>query len=478
MTRWALIVAVAIVAASCRKPAGDTPTPSPGPVEAPPLQAVGPAPTHRLQLDPNVSRVTVQCGDATGGTGFFFAPSRVLTRADFVCETREPPSVKLPDGRTQLGKVLWRDDVLNAAIVEVPEGTGEPLPLGDSAATALSGLLKTGKLADDVYSELARHHFVITYPGPLPAEGSPVLDADGNVIAMVGRSLDESNVLGLPLPVIAEAGGPMAGAWQKWPQLEARARPQAEAELAAAREAMHGVLLAGAVVDSERRLFVMLARVNDSRVGPFTVSMEGCTHNLESRNLAWAPLDSSAGIDPTTRRMFSYLHRTKLDANALMSLVPIDACKVGPGTVVTIDNTRFRRATVRQVDHALEATAAQAEVPVPAPPSAPAMDNRYAAPSDAEQQWRERYARTRQHIIDVDAQVESAREFVARADARVGSRSPAFAQYALSPMEKDHYAQAKQTVERGEQLKAEARAELDELDRQAANGSVPLEWRH
>jgi hypothetical protein len=101
-----------------------------------------------------------------------------------------------------------------------------------------------------------------------------------------------------------------------------------------------------------------------------------------------------------------------------------------------------------------------------------------AAPSGSantaaeERSWRSRFANARQRLADVEAAVTRAQQTVTRLDGAVGS-----GRFQLTPAGVSAYENAKATLSSAEAARARAQDDMHDLDRQAANASVPLEWR-
>jgi hypothetical protein len=448
--RWC---AALLVAAACRKPTPPEPATQQGIVVLPPA----PVKVKLPRLDPAASVVSVECGESRG-TGFFVSETQVLTRASFLCEGDEALRLKLSDERTLLGKVKWKDEGLNAAVIEAQGGEGYPLPLGDASAVAFNGMLSKGKLLDDAYSELARFHFVVE--GTL-AEGSPVLDEDGRAVAMAARALDENRVLALPLPVLVGSG--IKAPSPRWSEVEARARPVAEAELRSAGEALSRAMLATAVLDAEGALFALVLR-RDATAASLTLSVGDC--RVEVQGVPWVPFDEGAALDLPSRRLFKYLGRSRLDDPLVMAQLRLEGCPTRPGDKVRLGDqgTYFEQAAVGRVTRTLQGTHSMVAVP-----AAPVAEER----SD-EALWRRRYAEAHKRVADVERELEEERHFIHQSDRRGSDpRMP----WRLTPAEIERYDAAKTKLARADELRAQARAALDELDRQAANAAVPLEWR-
>jgi hypothetical protein len=397
----------------------------------------------------------------------------VLTRARFLCDGAQALQLKLADERTLLGKVRWKDEALDAAIIEAEGGEGVALPPGDAAAATLSGLLLKGKLENDALSELARFHFAVEFPGTVPPEGSPVVDDSGHVIAMVGRALDEHRVLALPLPVVAQAGASLTVPAARWAEVEARAQPAAEAEVETAREALSRVMLATAVVDAQGGLFVMVLHRTGAGVR-FSLSVGGCRAQVSEA--PWVPFDARDAVDVASRRLFAYLARAKLDSGLSMAVLQLGGCeKVESEAPVRVGDTLFEQGRVGHVARRLEATMAAA-------PAAPGMDEVAAVPAPArgddlsiERQWRQRYRDAQKHIADVEKSLVEDREYIRWADHRGNDRR--FPMWQLTPDERQRYDAAKERLTHADELRAQAKEQLDQLDHDAANAAVPLEWR-
>jgi hypothetical protein len=463
MRAW---LALALLAA-CQKPSA--PAPGPAPVADVPVPA---APGKKPGLDVAASVVEVPCADSQG-VGFFVSESQVVTRFHFICSGDEALRVKLPDGRTLLGKLRWKDETLDAAMIEVEGGDGEPLAVGDASVVVLSGLLKDAKLKDDAVSELARLHFAVEYADVVPPEGSPVVDEQGQVIAMVARKLEGKRALVLPLPVLAEAGATLTVPKARWNEIEARARPAAEAEVTAAREALSRAVVASAVLDSDGNLFALVVRQQNLSGGSFKLTAGSCT--MEISTTAWVPFDVRDAIDLSSKRLFSYFARARLDAGLVTGVMRLDGCKAkrGTGLMAGEGKTAFELAVVGQLDRTLTAT-----MPSVAPAALPApvgRRERERLPTE-EQDWRRRYREVRRHIADVERSIEDDKRFIDYADHHGNDvRMP---MWRLSPAERQRYDETKERLKHSDELRDNAHAELDALDHEAANAAVPLEWRH
>jgi hypothetical protein len=265
----------------------------------------------------------------------------------------------------------------------------------------------------------------------------------------------------VPLPVLVGSG--IKAPSLRWPEVEARARPVAEAELRSAGEALARAMVATAVLDAEGGLFALVLR-RDATAASLTLSVGTC--RVDVQGVPWVEFDESAALDLTSRRLFNYLGRSKLDDPLMMAQLKLEGCPSKPGDVVKLGEhgTPFEQAVVGRVTRTLQATR-----PMVALPAAAVAEGR----SD-EASWRRRYAEAHKHIADVEREIEEERRFIQQSDRRGNDpRMP----WRLAPAEIERYDAAKAKLARADELRAQARAALDELDRQAANAAVPLEWR-
>ncbi len=99
------------------------------------IVAVPPGP-HRMLTDPDVTRAqgsvvkvrsTNKCDQGIEGSGFVYAPDRVLTNAHVVAGVTDP--VVDVGGTSETGKVVYYDPRTDVAVIAVPTGD-DPIPCG------------------------------------------------------------------------------------------------------------------------------------------------------------------------------------------------------------------------------------------------------------------------------------------------------------------------------------------------------------
>nr|WP_062331273.1 serine protease [Herbidospora sakaeratensis] len=203
----ALVVLVAV--AGCGQAARPTTqaTPVPMPVSVPPEVA-----PHRQ----NVVRVTVatpSCAkDTAQGTGFAYAPDRVLTTAHVVAGAEGPITVTGADGSRHQGDVVVFDPKRDVAVLRVAGLDADVLHFDsvdpgeratfaayskDGEFTVRSGRAGAPQTAvgNDIYDEdiVARQVFLVHAAVDPAMSGAPLFGPDGDVIGMVFASnLDDS----------------------------------------------------------------------------------------------------------------------------------------------------------------------------------------------------------------------------------------------------------------------------------------------
>jgi S1-C subfamily serine protease len=172
---------------------------------------VAPGP-RRLLTDPDVNRAaagvvrirsTNSCSQGIEGSGFVYAPDRVMTNAHVVAGVDDP----LVDiaGSTVPGRVVYYDPEIDVAVLAVPTGDVRPLRLTSTAApgdgVALLGYpqngpynLQIGRVradqrlrSPDIYGEGTVIRHVLSLRGLIRPgnSGGPVVDSAGRVVGVV-----------------------------------------------------------------------------------------------------------------------------------------------------------------------------------------------------------------------------------------------------------------------------------------------------
>jgi S1-C subfamily serine protease len=197
------------------------------------IVAVPPGP-KRMLTDPDVVRAepavvkiesVSSCGRGIEGSGFVFAPDRVMTNAHVVAGV-DDPSVEI-GGNTVSGTVVYYDPGVDVAVIAVDTGDLAPLPF-DPAVDRQEGVAILGFPEDgpydveaarvrsqqrlrspDIYGEGAVIRDVLSLRGKVRAgnSGGPVVSSAGDVVGVVfAASLtDQDTGYALTARQVAEA---------------------------------------------------------------------------------------------------------------------------------------------------------------------------------------------------------------------------------------------------------------------------------
>lgn len=447
---WVLCVLVA----GCRR---EEPVPPPAVVAEAPAKRPAAAPVDR-----SASLVTLVCPEHEA-MGFFFTPSRVLTRAHALCEA---PKVRLHDGRTLLGVVKTVQRELDLAELEVAGGEGEPLPLGDSrtvhetddVTVPGSGL---GTVRSVTASRLGVPHYEVAFER-VPAEGAPLVDAQGHAIAVVA-----GDSLALPVEALEAS--------RAWLELERRAKPAIAAEARKVKKALERPGLAAALLGTDGRLrAIVLSRT--AGAAPLTFRLKDCARTVMP---AWEPFRVAAWFEPRGRTLFAYLDKHDLDIGLSMSTVevPSSGC---PATELVLDGADplFATAPITKTAQPMTVTSAAPAVPTVVPVPVGAQPAEASAPVADERVWRDRFRALRSEQEKLETELRDKQRFIEQCDR--GVRRTSFrsgAMMVLSPEDRDRYDQYKRDLDNADADRAAFQRKLDDLEREASNASVPREWR-
>ena len=194
------------------------PAPGRGQEVPPPGSKLPNTPELRAALS-GVVKVTAtapQCQRHLEGTGFVYAPERVMTLAHIVAGARGRPEVQQPHGVKRKGQVVLYDPRRDIAVLHVPGLTTPPLKFnragkaGDSAViagfprskstsrtdTAAQIRFKQRASGPDIYrsSQVTREIFAVRGRVEPGLSGAPLLAADGRVYGMIfAASLNDAN---------------------------------------------------------------------------------------------------------------------------------------------------------------------------------------------------------------------------------------------------------------------------------------------
>jgi S1-C subfamily serine protease len=155
------------------------------------------------------------------GSGFIINDNgQVLTNAH-VIEGADQVTVKLRDGRTFKGKVLGADEVTDVAVIEINGNNLPALTLGDSSQikpgewaiaignplglenTVTTGIISAiGRSSQEVGVADQRVEFIQTDAAINPGNsGGPLLNVQGEAIAMNTAIIEEAQGLGFAIPI-------------------------------------------------------------------------------------------------------------------------------------------------------------------------------------------------------------------------------------------------------------------------------------
>ncbi|MFT3660354.1 MAG: MarP family serine protease [Gordonia sp. (in: high G+C Gram-positive bacteria)] len=188
-------------------------------------------PNHRLDTSSVIRRVrpsvlkiyalSPDCGQSLEGSGFVFAPERVMTNAHVVAGSSEV-SIRTPNGRSLEAKVVWYNARADVAVLDVPGLTARPLDFaGDAAGTGADAIVlgypedgpftvtpvrvrnTVNLVGPDIYQspEKVRRQ-VYTVRGTVRSgnSGGPMISPEGEVLGVVfGASEDVAEDTGFVL---------------------------------------------------------------------------------------------------------------------------------------------------------------------------------------------------------------------------------------------------------------------------------------
>jgi serine protease Do len=460
--------------------------------EPPPPGVVAPAPAatvpKELALDrKKVSSSVVQLAcDRQLGAGFFIESDRVLTNAHVVCGDATLVKVQLPDGRNLMGKVVKRDDWLDYAVVEVAGASVEPLKLGDStkltegepialvgSPQGLSFTWHEGKV-----SYVGRNLLGIGYvqidasvnPGN---SGGPLVNAAGEAVGIVSMKVTAVDGIGLVLPIeyFSPPEGEALGRWNDELKKIAHAN---DAEVAQAAATLEKPLLLQAAIVRDGVSVRVLARAQQSLPSnlDFELRVEGkavCSERTPVQQ--WVAIDQMLRDHPellTRKRQVAWELKSGAlkDVHGAAAVVSLKSCELAaltkdPELVLGggAEGQDRLQLPLEQVKGLKGATP---------PPRAPVAVKTEDEPSDAVRIAREGEQRAHWKSLFVQARerVEAAQRERDDAQHWVDSGGPEW----LFQRNRRLLAKAEEKVHDAEE------AEHD-LEKQAAEQAIPLEWR-
>lgn len=159
-----------------------------------------------------ISGVAQQCGQTQSGSGFVVSPTRVMTNAHVVAGVGEP-TVQMPDGQLETGRVVHFDTTTDVALLAVdpinaaPVTVGEPLDVGQDAYVmgypaggpfkASSALVQARGVTaiNDIYGNMGGELEIYQVNADVRQgnSGGPLVAPDGTTVGVVfARAMGES----------------------------------------------------------------------------------------------------------------------------------------------------------------------------------------------------------------------------------------------------------------------------------------------
>ena len=286
-----------------------------------------PITTHELAALAEEATVRLHCGEQVGA-GFLVSKDLLVTNEHVLCSDNDQVDVTFIDGRTTEGRVIKRDEWLDAALVRINVSTEKFLHLAD-ASTLERGdevfLMGSPRGLDFSFSQGIISHpnralmglsYLQIDAGVNPGNsGGPLLDNHGNAVGIVSMMVGSSDNLGLALPVnyLLEGvnailpGFDVATDRLLWEQRVASATESDRKEVAEAKAELTRPGLIEASLRDPTGVVAVIARWSDSQPGgehfEFTLETKAnrtCAPSGEARRWRKTPVDGERSAPPGT----------------------------------------------------------------------------------------------------------------------------------------------------------------------------------
>jgi hypothetical protein len=439
---------------------------------------------HRERPLPAVHPVKAGC-PSFPGEGVFISATELLTRAQLSCTAEEPFEVRVGK-RTLLARIRKEPLAGGFAVADVVGGEGEAIELGNSTALAVSDELSSADshatIADNDETVLGVPQMIIDFEDQRPPEGTLLFDQNGAAVALMWRSFGPKSAFAAPLAIFTGPQAPRA-------MLEERTERSARAEVGTMKKALAFPIVSTAVIDARGRLFVQLLR-RGAWEKPVHVTVEGPQHCDARRALGgWEPLRTNAAWDLQSQQLFMYLdgHAIAADLDAAELELTAGDCSgvdvkslAGARVVLEGADPKYGQAIVARTALALEISpdpGPSAPPPEKVARAQPFVPFKPSATHGSEEEWRSRFRNVHQHVAQVEQELQEKQRFVQLMDGKAQRHNPHLPGTWLTGDEMDRYNQYKRDLEHAAEFRAEAQRQLEDLERDAANASVPLEWR-
>jgi len=196
----------------------------------PPPRGIGrTAPVARAQASVYKVRSDNACGQGVEGSGFLFAPARLMTNAHVVAGVSDPQVIV--DGRSQKATVVYYDPRTDVAVLQVPGLTGPTLSFDrkgkDGEAAAILGYPEDGPYtvdparirsgerlrSPDIYGRGTVLRDVYSVRGKIRPgnSGGPLVSAQGKVLGVIFAASVSSSDTGYALTADQVASAAAAG---------------------------------------------------------------------------------------------------------------------------------------------------------------------------------------------------------------------------------------------------------------------------